>query len=116
MTKLALPSRSTIASIKAGLSEDYVRAVLQNTQDCERVMGDAVVVISLTDGVSCPNYSIDAIMDLQTGERMNWRNFSGRTHRPLTETQEQKSIWSEECMTHSILSVLLGEIRGFKRP
>jgi hypothetical protein len=116
MTKLALPLHSTIASIRAGVSEEYVRAVLQNTQDCERVMGDAMVVISLTDGVSCPNYSIDAIMDLQTGECMNWQSFSGRTHRPLTLRQEEKSVWSVERMSHSAVSVLLGEIRGFKRP
>jgi hypothetical protein len=114
MTKLALPSGSTIASIRTGLSEEYVRAVLQNTQDCEREVGNAVVLISLIGGLSCPNYRIDAIMDLQTGERMNWQNFSGRTHRLLTERQETTSIWSAEHMTRSALSDLLGQIRGFK--
>jgi hypothetical protein len=114
---LTLPQGSTIRSIAGNLTDEYVRAVLENVKDCERQMGDALVAISLMDGRIPPSYRIDAVMDLETGETMNWQNFSGRTHRPLSEKQERQVVWSSAWMTWRQLSELRGEIRNFqKRP
>lgn len=112
---LTLPPGSTLRSIADNLTDEYVRAVLERVQDCEREMGDALVTISLTDGQMPPSYRIDAMMDPATGEAMNWQNFSGRTHRPLSDRQERQVVWSSISMTWRQLSELRGEIRNFQK-
>ncbi len=114
-----LPKDATIRSIVGSVTEEYVRAVLEKVQQCEREMADALVSIDLAKGVDRPNYCIDAVMDLESRGVMNWQNFSGKTHRPLSEKQERESAWSCRSMTWRELSELIGEIRNFqskKRP
>lgn len=110
--KFTLPDGSTIRSIAGIVTEEYVRSVLERVQQCEREFGDALVSISLIDDTVPPSYRIDTIMDLETGETMNWQNFSGRTHRPLSEAKQFRTIWSSSNMTWREVSILLGEIRN----
>lgn len=114
MSKLTLPQGSTLRTIVGTLTEEYVRAVLANVAACDRELGDAVVHLSLTGDGHFPDYGIDAIMDLDTGQATSWQDFSGKTHKPLRPTQEKQVFWSCERMTRQEVSALLGEIRGYK--
>jgi len=111
---LALPQGSTLRSVVATVTEEYVRRVLGNVAACDREMGDAVVAVSLAGDGQFPDYKVSAIMDTDTGQTMTWQSFSGKTHRPLRIAEEMQSFWSDAQMTRRDVSTLIGEIRGFK--
>lgn len=111
---MVLPQGATLRSIVPTLTEEWLRIVLAKATICENQMGHSVVVINLAKTGRCPDYNISAVMNEDTGEAMNWRNFSGATHQPLRSNQERLAIWSAERMTWREVGALLGEIRGFK--
>lgn len=114
MSELALPQGSTLRSIAETLAEEYVRAVLVNVNACHREMGSAVVALSLTGDKRFPDYNVGPSIDTDTTETTARRCFSGKTHKPLRPDRETRTSWSCERMTWRELSVLIGEIRGYK--
>lgn len=64
---------------------EYVRRVVEHLWDCERSLGDAQVVVSLTSGETQPDYLILADMDLETRERTTYAFLNGRAHRELAQ-------------------------------
>jgi hypothetical protein len=72
------------------------------------------VVLSLTSGDTQPDYLINAVMDLETGESTIYAPINGRTHRQLTQKMFEDSEWSMTPMTLKEVSALIGEMRNFK--
>src|SRR5438128_1456462 len=87
---MTLPPGSTLRSIQGIVREEYVRAVLSNVASCEREMGGAVVVLSLTGDERCPDYNVGSVMDVNTGQTSPWQSFNGKTHKPISPNQEMR--------------------------
>jgi hypothetical protein len=114
MTSTLLHPETTLRSLQAGLSVEYVRRVLEHLWDCERSLGDALVQVSLTSGETQPDYLIQAVMDLETGESTIYAFLNGRTHRELAQKKISDSQWSMTPMTLKEVADMIGEMRNFE--
>jgi hypothetical protein len=72
------------------------------------------VLPSLTSGYTQPDYLINAVMDLETGESTVYAPINGRTHRELTQKAFDNSQWSTVPTTLKEVAALIGDMRGFK--
>jgi hypothetical protein len=104
---------ATLITLQDTVPVEYVRRVLENVRECELSVGDARVSIAVNDTRPCPSYSIRAVMDLDTGEGMQWQDFEGIRHRPLTEKQSRMLVWSTNEITYAELRKLIGDMRNF---
>ncbi len=109
------PNGTTLRTLKDTLPVEYVRLVLAQVHDCERSLGDAQVRVCLNADIEPPHYTIDAVMDLDTGETTGWETFSGKTHKPLSARQSSKVVWSADHMTFQQVSTLIGEMRNYSK-
>lgn len=107
------PIGTTFRTLKVTLPVEYVRLVLAQAHDCERSLGDAQVRVCLNAEIEPPHYTIDAVMNLDTGETTGWKTFSGKTHKPLSAHHFQ------DCMvggSHDLSSNLhFGEMRNYSK-
>jgi hypothetical protein len=116
MTNPQLAPDATLLTIREGLAEEYVRLIYVQLIAAEKSLGGAHVRLAINDGAVNPSYTIDAVMDLETGETTNWETFSGKTHKPLLKTKADLLSWSSEFMVLSQIRELIGEIRGYVKP
>ena len=108
---------ATILSIAITLPDpvSYVRKVLDQLWIFEREWKDAQVRIGIRKDGAPPNYLIETVMDLETGQPMTVGVFDGRTHRPMTPKQEEQfGAWESTPVPISEVAALIGELRGFK--
>jgi hypothetical protein len=78
-------------------------------------MGDAQVRVSLTSGENAPDYLVEAVMDLETGQPATYGLFSGRTHRALAQKKaDDFSQWSMTPTTLKEVATMIGQMRNFK--
>lgn len=95
---MPLQSDVTLASLRDGLNEEYVRLLVQRMFEARKDFGEPFVVVCIASDPGSPDYGISAAMDDEGGSTLTGF-YRGVTGREMTERQERAAIWSTDAMT-----------------